>query len=248
MNKTLISVAALLVACASAAPAAIVPINSTRSIIASRSLDVPGTEYQLNFDKYDHPGRFDVMNERVHVAGSQGAIQQESSATQNSVLLKDNKVIYVESRLAVAPGQWYRGLPARGQAGALSDFYFVADVTSSLDATLSAQSRGYAGTATTLNADISVLWNGQLMYNFNLAPTGGDFAQSVYTPFTLFPGIWEFSATMSGSGLGGASDGTERMGDMSLFLGVTAIPNVGACLTLAMAGLFTASSRRRVRN
>ena len=245
MNKTLITHAALLVLCAASAHASIVPIASSRSILASRSLAVPGANYQQNFDKYDHPGQFDTMNERVHVAGGEGAIVQNSEARQFSSLLIDRKVIYVESFLSVAPGEWYRGLNARGQAGAISEFYFAADVRKSVDVTFSAQSRGYISPATTLNADISVLRNGQLMYNYNLAPTGGEFVDGNYTNFTLTPGIWEFTATINGSGLGGASDGSMRLGDMSLFFGVTEVPGIGGSLTLALAGLMTAARRRR---
>ncbi|MCX5690559.1 MAG: hypothetical protein NTV94_12385 [Planctomycetota bacterium] len=245
MNKTLISTAALLVVCAASAHASIVPISSSRSLLVSRSLSVPGADYQQNFDKYDHPGLFDTMNERVHVEGGQGSIAQASEARQFSSLMVDRKVVYVESSLSVAPGVWYRGLNARGQAGAISEFYFMADVRQSVDVTFSAQSRGYISPATTLNADISVLRNGQMMYNYNLAPTGGDFVGGDFTQFTLNPGVWEFSVTINGSGNGGASDGTTRMGDMSLLFGVAEIPNTGACMTLAMAGLITASRRRR---
>ena len=245
MNKTPITTAALLVLCAASAHASIVPIASTRSLLASRSLSVPGANYQQNFDKYDHPGLFYTMNEQVHVQGGEGSISQTSNARQFSSLLVDRKVVYIESSLSVVPGEWYRGLNARGQAGAISDFYFMADVRQNVEVNFSAQARGYVSPATTLNADISVLRNGQLVYNFNLAPTGGDFAEGRFSQFTLLPGIWEFTASITGSGNGGASDGTMRMGDMSLFFGVTEIPNTGACLTLAMAGLITASRRRR---
>lgn len=245
MNKTSISTAALLVVCAASAHASIVPISSSRSLLASRSLSVPGANYQQNFDKYEHPGLFDTMNEQVHVEGTQGSISQNSQARQFSTLMVDRKVVYVESSLSVIPGEWYRGLNARGQAGAISEFYFVADVRQNVGVTFSAQARGYVSPATTLNADISVMRNGQTMYNFNLAPTGGDFAQGNFTEFMLTPGTWEFSATISGSGNGGASDGTMRMADMNLFFGVTEIPNVGGCMALAMAGLFTAARRRR---
>jgi uncharacterized protein (TIGR03382 family) len=65
--------------------------------------------------------------------------------------------------------------------------------------------------------------------------------------FSLTPGVWEFTANINVSGMGGVSTGADRFADMSMIFDVSAnaVPGVGGSVVLGVAGLLAASRRRR---
>lgn len=248
MNTTKNVTPVLLIAlCTAAAGADITALGASRSVGASRFLNLPGSPFQSQYDSYDQWPTFGDMNATARTQGGEGATVQESVATQASALMKGNKLAFLNTQLTVRPGQWYRGTSGQGQAGAYSDFYFSVEVTSPVDALLSASARGTVTPFATLNADITASRNGQPMFNYNIAPTGGDYDDSTSWMFRLEPGIWEFTAMTNASGMTGAFNGVDRLGDMRFNFEVTAalVPNVGGATVLAAMGLLTALRRRR---
>lgn len=237
----------LLTLCTAAAVADITALGASRSVGASRFLSLPGSPFQSQYDSYDQWPAFGDMNAVARTEGGEGATVQQSVATQASALMKGNKLAFLNTQLTVRPGQWYRGTAGQGQAGAYSDFYFSVEVTSEVDALLSASAQGTVTPFATLNADITASRNGQPMFNYNIAPTGGDFEDSTAWLFRLTPGIWEFTAMTNASGLTGAFNGVDRLGDMRFNFEVAAalVPNVGGATVLAAMGLMTVLRRRR---
>ncbi len=248
MNKTQHALPVLLLTlCTAAAGADITALGASRSVGASRFLSLPGSPFQSQYDSYDQWPALGDMNASVRTQGGEGATVQESVASQASALMKGNKLAFLNSHITVRPGQWYRGTSGQGQAGAFSDFYFSVEVTGEVDALLSASARGTVTPFATLNADITASRNGQQMFNYNIAPTGGAYDDSTSWMFRLTPGIWEFTAMTNGSGLTGAFDGVDRLGDMRFTFEVSAalVPNVGGATVLAAMGLVSVLRRRR---
>jgi len=247
MKTTRLTALAILAVTTYSASGVITPVDATRYVASSRMLQVSGAAYQQDFDQYDQWPVFGDMNQTVHVAGSQGSITQESTATQRSTMMNGSKLVYVESFASATPGQWYRGTNAQSQAGSLSEFSFRISVTEAVNAELSANVRGTAHPGTTLNAEINAYRNGQRMFNYNIAPTGGAYGEGTYWMFSMQPGTWEFTANINVTGMGGMSTGADRYADMSMIFDVSAnaVPGIGGSVTLAVAGLLAASRRRR---
>jgi hypothetical protein len=248
MNTTKHALAVTLLAlCTATAVADITAVGASRSVGASRFLSLSGVPFQSQFDRHDQWPTFGDMNASARTQGGAMTTVQESTATQSSALMKGNKLVVMNSALTIRPGQWYPGMAGQGRAGAFSDFSVSMAVNEEVDALLGASVWSAVTPFVTLNADLTVRRDGEPMFNYNVAPTGGEYADSTAWLFRLTPGLWEFTAIVNGTGMAGASTGVDRAGDLRFNLEVTAalVPGVGGATVLAAMGLVTALRRRR---
>lgn len=241
-------VGCVLMAAAEMAAGQISPLSAYRSLSASRFLQTSTIDPVQQFSQWEHPSApqpWIGINQMVQVEGSDASIYQVGVATQTSELMQGPKVIDASLTARIEGGEWYRGLIAQGQAGAMSNLNFSVRVHQTTDVQMFVYSYGNVSASTSLTGNISMIRNGQLAFEWNATPTGLDYADGFQNFFTLTPGFWDFNAYVSGTSMGGAANGTERGGDLAMSFQVIQIPSLSGAGTLLMAGALAMLRRRR---
>lgn len=226
----------------------ITPLSAYRSLSASRFLQTSTIDPVQQFSQWQHPSApqpWMGISRTVQVEGSDASIYQVGVATQTSELMQGPKLIDATLTARIEGGEWYRGLIAQGQAGASSNLEFSVRVTEQTEVQMFVYSYGNVSTSTSLTGNISMIRNGQLAFEWNATPLGMDYADGFQHFFSLTPGFWDFNAYVSGTSMGGASDGSTRGGDLAMSFAIVQIPSLSGAGTLLMAGVISMLRRRR---
>ena len=226
----------------------ITPVSAYRSLSASRFLQTSTIDPVQQFSQWEHPSApqpWMGISQLVQVEGSDASIYQVGVATQTSELMQGPKIIDATLTARLEGGEWYRGLIAQGQAGAISNINFSVRVTQQTEVQMFVYSYGNVSASTSLSGNISMIRNGQLAFEWNATPTGLDYADGFQHFFSLTPGNWDFNAYVSGTSMGGTANGIARGGDLAMSFAIVQIPSMSGAGTLAVAGLLAMLRRRR---